>query len=48
MNNYLLKLEYDKILEQLSTYCKTYVGKEYVSKLLPLSKKGEVEKCRDM
>lgn len=35
MDNNLLKLEYDKILEKISNYCKTYIGKKYVSELRP-------------
>ena len=35
MNSNLTKLEFDKILEQLSDYCKTYVGKELCKKILP-------------
>ena len=35
MDNNLLKLEFDKILENLSSYCKTYIGKNYVSELRP-------------
>jgi len=35
MNNNLKKLEFDKILEAISNYCKTYIGKKHVSELLP-------------
>ena len=35
MNNNLKKLEFDKILNILSNYCKTYLGKQYVSELRP-------------
>ena len=31
MNNNLKKLEFDKILENVSKYCKTYIGKTYAS-----------------
>ena len=31
---YLKTLEFDKIIEKLTTYCKTYIGKENVAKLL--------------
>ena len=31
MNNNLKKLEYDKILEKVSHFCKTYLGKKYGS-----------------
>ena len=32
---YLKTLEYDKIINKLSTYCKTYIGKEKVTSILP-------------
>ena len=32
---YLKTLEFDKIIEKLTTYCKTYIGKENVANLLP-------------
>ena len=35
MDNNLLKLEFDRVLENLSSYCKTYIGKNYVSELRP-------------
>ena len=35
MDNNLKKLEFDKILDNLSKYCKTYIGKKYVSELRP-------------
>lgn len=41
--SYLNKLEYNKILEILSTYCKTYIGKEIVENLLPSNNKEEVQ-----
>ena len=44
MNNNLLKLEYDKILENLATYCKTYIGKKHAMELIPSNKKEKVEK----
>ena len=40
---YLNKLEYNKILEKLSSYCHTCVGKDFASKLLPSNDKQEVE-----
>ncbi len=43
MDNNLLKLEYNKILEKVSNYCKTYIGKKYVSELRPSSNKEEVQ-----
>ena len=43
MNNYLEKLEYNKILEKLSSYAITYLGKNLYLKLLPSSNKEEVK-----
>ena len=43
MNNYLEKLEYNKILEILSTYCITYLGKEMSYSLRPSNSKEKVE-----
>lgn len=43
MNNYLKKLEYNKILEKLSTYAITYLGKDLCLNLLPSNEKDEVE-----
>jgi len=43
MNNNLLKLEYDKILDIISNYCKTYIGKKYTSELRPSHNKNEVQ-----
>ena len=40
---YLEKLEYNKILEKLQTFCKTYLGKEEVKKLQPYTKEEEVK-----
>lgn len=40
---YLNKLEYNRILEQLSIYCHTYIGKEFALKLLPSNERQEVE-----
>ena len=42
MNNNLKKLEFDKILEAVSTYCKTYIGKQYVAELRPSQNCDEV------
>ncbi|HCC04267.1 MAG TPA: hypothetical protein DEP51_05370 [Clostridiales bacterium] len=39
----LEKLEYDKILEKLSLFCNTYIGKNLALQLLPLTTKDEVE-----
>lgn len=41
--NYLDKLEYNKVLEILSTFCSTYVGKEKALTLLPSSNKAIVK-----
>lgn len=43
MDNNLLKLEYNKILEKISNYCKTYIGKQYISELRPSNNKKEVQ-----
>ena len=43
MNNNLKKLEFDKILEAISNYCKTYIGKKYVSELRPSQDCEEVQ-----
>lgn len=40
---YLKTLEYDKVIHKLSTYCKTYIGKECVKTLLPEFNKYKVE-----
>ena len=32
---YLKTLEFDKIIEKLTTYCKTYIGKQNMANLLP-------------
>ena len=44
MNNNLKKLEFDKILENISNYCKTYIGKKYAKELRPSQDKAEVQK----
>lgn len=44
MNNNLLKLEFDKILENISNYCQTYIGKKHIFELRPLNKKEQVQK----
>ena len=44
MDNNLKKLEFDKILDNLSKYCKTYIGKKYVSELRPSQDKETVQK----
>ena len=43
-NTNFSKLEFNKILEQLSTFCHTNVGKEIVNNLLPSNNKEYVEK----
>ena len=48
MNNiYLEKLEYNKILEKLSTYCTTFLGKNLSLLLKPSNKKEEVKNLLD-
>ncbi len=47
MNSNLKKLEFDKILENISNYCKTYIGKNYVADLRPSHDKEEVQKWLD-
>lgn len=44
LQKYLYKLEYNKILEKVCDCCKTYIGKELVSSLLPSSNKDLVKK----
>lgn len=39
---YLKTLEYDEILNKLSSYCKTYIGKENALKLNPVFEKSKV------
>ena len=44
MNSYNLeKLEYNKILDKLSMYCCSYIGKQYIGNLTPSFVKREVE-----
>lgn len=47
MNNNLKKLEFNKILENISNYCKTYIGKKYAEELRPSQDKAEVQKTLD-
>ena len=42
-NNYLEKLEFNKIKEILSTFSCTYIGKEYCANLFPTSLKEDVK-----
>ena len=44
MNNYLEKLEYNKILEKLSNYAITYLGKNTSLALFPSNNKNQVQK----
>lgn len=44
LQKYLYKLEYNKILGKVCDCCKTYIGKELVSTLLPSSNKDLVKK----
>ena len=41
---YLKKLEYDRILEKLTTYCHTYIGKSIASNLMPSGQKEIVKR----
>ena len=41
--NYLNKLEYNKILEKLASFCHTYLGKEEALSLFPSNKKDDVQ-----
>ena len=43
MNSNLTKLEFNKILENLSLYCKTYIGKEFCINTLPSNNQDEVK-----
>ena len=45
MNNSLKKLEFNKILEKISNYCKTYIGQEKALGLLPYLTEKEIEKA---
>ena len=47
MNNSLKKLEFDKILENISNYCKTYIGKKHIAELRPSQDKEEIQKMLD-
>lgn len=44
---YLNKLEYNKILDILSTYCKTYIGKDICFNLMPCIEKEKAQKLLD-
>lgn len=41
---YLEKLEFYKIIELLSNFCCTYIGKELASQLVPSNQANKVEK----
>jgi len=43
MNNNLKKLEFDKILENITNYCKTYIGKKLVKELRPSQDREKVQ-----
>ena len=43
MDNNLKKLEFDKILDIIKTYCKTNIGKQYVTELRPSQNIEEVQ-----
>ena len=47
LQKFLDKLEYNKILNIVSNYCSTYIGKDYVSNLLPSNDKDLVKKMLD-
>ena len=47
MDNNLKKLEFDKILCAVSNYCKTYIGKKYISELRPSQDYEEVSKWQN-
>ena len=47
MNNNLKKLEFDKILDAISNYCKTYKGKKSASELRPSQDCEEVQNMLD-
>ena len=42
ITKYLETLEYDKVIDRLRTYCKTYIGKENASNVLPKFDKDRV------
>lgn len=44
MNSNLTKLEFNKILEMLSIYCKTYIGKNMSEELLPSTNVTDVKR----
>lgn len=44
LQKYLNKLEYNKILDTVSSYCSTYIGKNYVAKMLPNNDRDLVQR----
>lgn len=46
-SKYLDKLEYNKIIEKLSSYAHTYIGKSLCLELLPFTNKDKVQKALD-
>ena len=44
-NNYLNKLEFDQVLQKLTEYCHTYIGKQKALELKPSSDKDYVKKA---
>lgn len=47
LNKYLEKLEFNEIVNILTKYAKTYIGKNYCSSLQPLSDKSKILKALD-
>ena len=45
MNTKIDKLEFNKILDILSSYSKTYIGKEHIENLKPMQAKKDIEKA---
>ena len=46
MNSNLTKLEFNQILEKLSTHCKTYIGQSMCEKITPSKNKETVKKLQ--
>lgn len=47
LHKYLEKLEYPKILQQVSNYCHTYLGREYILTFVPSFSKEQVQLLLD-
>ena len=47
LQKYLDKLEYNKILDIVEDYCSTYIGKNYVSSMLPSNDTSLVQRMLD-